>query len=218
MWIISLGKGFCLGFAAYIMGFSMDVSISQSSFLSMMKEISTQSIHAYYTIQMNLLVISPLVYMVNDKYLIDHKTSSINYRHGVMLLLIHHIGYYIVHRSMHQIEMLRKYHDYHHEFVKHLCPSIGNAVSHSEFLFAYILPFIIGAYLIRPNEITFILPIGFISLFNNIIHCKELRYLPWLPFFVSPNMHIKHHEIRNKHFSAPILILDYLIENNEERD
>ena len=218
MWIVSLGKGFCLGFAAYLVGFVMDLTISQSSFLSMMKEIPKQTIEAYKTIQTNLLLISPVVYMVNDQYLINHETSSVNYTHVVMLLLIHHIGYYVVHRSMHQIKMLRKYHDYHHEFVKHLCPSIGNAVSFPEFTLAYILPFITGAYLITPNEITFIIPIGFISVFNNIIHCKELRDLPWSPFLVSPNMHIKHHEIRNKHFSAPILNLDYLIENNEERD
>ena len=212
MWYNSLGKGFFLGFFAYLLGFIMDTTISNSSFLKIMEKTPKLMIEAYQKIQINLLVISPVIYMVNDHFLINHENNLINYRHVSSLLLIHHIGYYLIHKSMHQIRFLRCYHDFHHLFNKVLCPSIGNAVSHTEFLFAYVLPFVMGGYIIKPNEITFVIPIGLISVFNNIIHCNELRNVPWLPFLVSPDMHIKHHEIRDKHFSAPILNLDYFIE------
>ena len=212
MWYNSLGKGFCLGFLAYLLGFIMDTTISNGSFLKIMESTPKLMIKAYQKIQLNLLVISPIVYMINDQYLINHKEENVNFKKVCALLLIHHIGYYLIHKSMHQIRFLRCYHDFHHLFNKVLCPSIGNAVSIPEFLLAYIFPFISGAILVRPNEITFVIPIGLISVFNNIIHCNELRNLPWLPFLVSPDMHIKHHEIRDKHFSAPILNLDYFIE------
>lgn len=212
MWAFSLGKGFCLGFLAYFLGFLMDTTVSCKSFLELMEKTPKLMIDAYQKIQINLLVISPFIYMVNDQFLINHESNLINCRHAGALLLIHHIGYYIVHKSMHQINYLRGYHDFHHKFDKHLCPSIGNAVSHTEFLFAYVLPFVMGGYIIKPNEITFIVPIGLISIFNNLIHCKELKNVPWLPLFVSPAMHIKHHEVRDKHYSAPILDLDYFLE------
>ena len=76
---------------------------------------------------------------------------------------------------MHTIVYLRKYHDFHHKFDKYIIPSIGNAVSTEEYLIAYVSPFVIGAYLFHPNEISFVIPIGLISVFNNIIHCSELR-------------------------------------------
>ena len=51
-------------------------------------------------------------------------------------------------------------HSFHHQYDKILLPSIGNAVRTMEFISAYLLPFIIAAYLLRPNEISFIIPIG----------------------------------------------------------
>ena len=45
-----------------------------------------------------------------------------------------------------------------------------NAVSMTEYNIAYVLPFIIGAILTKPNELTFKLAIGIISFLNSLVH------------------------------------------------
>ena len=212
MWIISLGKGFCLGFFAYFLGFLMDLTISQKSMLLILEKTPKLFIEGYKKCQFNLMLLSPIVYSFTDQYLLTHENNIINISKVIYLTLIHHFGYYAVHKSMHKIDTLRKFHDFHHKFDKILCPSIGNAVSTVEFTAAYVCPFICGAILVKPNEITFVIPIALISVFNNLIHCRELKNVPWPAFLVSPKQHLEHHEVRSKHFSAPILNLDYFLE------
>ena len=107
----------------------------------------------------------------------------------------------------------QKYHKFHHEFDHLLMPSIGNAVSIPEYLSAYVAPFIMGAYILRPNETTFASSIGLIAFMNLIIHCQEMEHVPWLSFFVSPKNHIEHHKVRLKHYAAPTINVDYLLEH-----
>lgn len=213
MWLISLLKGFCLSSFTYYLGMYMDVFISKNSFHEMIKEIPDLYKEATTKIQQNLLILSPLIYSIVDQTLLDHSSSTIQPVKTICILLTHSVGYYIVHKSMHNIVYLRKYHNFHHKFDKHIIPSIGNAVSTEEYLIAYICPFVIGAYLFHPNEISFVIPIGLISVFNNIIHCSELRGFIWPVYFVSPDQHIEHHEVRMKHYSAPIINLDYFLED-----
>ena len=212
MWFGSLIKGFVLAGVSYGIGMIMDISISRNAWYEMIKEIPELYTSAITKIQQNMLIISPLIYSVIDQTLIDHSTSTVQPIKTTSILLIHSFGYYIIHKSMHTISILRHYHEFHHKFDKYMIPSIGNAVSTEEFLLAYISPFIVGAYILRPNEISFVIPIGLISIFNNIIHCKELRGIKWCKYFVSPDQHIEHHETRMKHYSAPILNLDYYLE------
>mgnify|MGYP001585118377 CR=1 FL=1 len=209
----SLIKGFVLAGFSYSIGMIMDITISRNSWCEMIEEIPELYNSAIRKIQQNMLVISPLLYCVVDQTLIDHTTSTIQPIKTICIFLTHSVGYYIVHKSMHTIGNLRKYHEFHHRFDKHMIPSIGNAVSTEEFLFAYVSPFIIGAYFFRPNEISFVIPIGLVSVFNNIIHCKELRGLQWPEYLVSPDQHIEHHETRTKHYSAPVLNIDYFLED-----
>ncbi len=213
MWI-SLIKGYCLGSIAYIIGFIMDITISRKSFNEIITNIPILYQNAQRKIQYNLLIATPITYSVIDTYLLNHTNNEIEINIIITILSIHGIGYYCAHKAMHQIQCLRKYHNFHHNFDKYIIPSIGNAVSIEEFLIAYVLPFIIGAYLMTPNEINFVIPVSLISVFNNIIHCKELEKIPWLVYFVSPKQHIIHHEIRDKHYAAPILNIDYFVEND----
>ena len=213
MWYYSLIKGFMLGYMSYIIGVHMDNTIALDSLKNVMSHYPSKLIFkAYNTITFNMLFISPVVYTMIDNYILKHDNYYIYLDKVLLLLLIRHFGCYIMHRTMHKIQFLKKYHDFHHEFDKHLIPSLGNAVSTTEFLTAYISPFIIGAIIVKPNEITFVIPIILISIFNNIIHCKELEHIKWPKYLVSPAQHIKHHEIRDKHYAAPILNLDYFCE------
>ena len=211
--LVSFLKGLCLGSVAYTIGFIMDITISKKSFNQIVANIPLLYQQALNKIQTNMLIISPVMYAVIDRFLLDHTNNEIKITTIVTILSIHGVGYYFVHKAMHQIHSLRKYHNFHHKFDKYMMPSIGNAVSTEEFLLAYISPFVVGAYLLRPNEINFVIPIALISVFNNIIHCKELEGVPWSVYFVSPEQHIIHHEIRDKHYAAPIFNIDYFVEN-----
>ena len=216
--MFALLKGFVLGMSAYMIGMLMDFTISIRSMREILSNTPELFARAVDKIQMNLLVISPVIYALTDIYLLDKTTTSFDGYKAMGILFIHHTGYYLTHMAMHHISILRQLHEFHHQFETFIIPSIGNAVSTGEFFIAYITPFIVGAVCLRPNEITFIVPIGAISIFNNIIHCKELRYVKWNPFLVSPNQHLEHHEHRaKKHFAAPIINIDYLMKQSHNK-
>ena len=208
----SILKGLFLGFSAYAVGKCMDMFISVTSLIEVERNIPILYSLGKKKIKENLLIISPIVYSFVDKYLLDHYTKFIDIKKVVLLLLVHHIGYYVMHKVMHKVSSFKCFHLLHHEFDFYMVPSIGNAVSNEEFLMAYVSPFVIGAYLLKPNEVTFIIPIMIISVFNNVIHCKEFEHIRWSKYLVSPAQHLEHHKIRNKHYSAPLLNLDYFLE------
>lgn len=209
--IISIGKGLLLGSSIAMLSFFLDISFSKKSFIKLCNESSEKYIQAVEAVQRNMMVISPLVYGVIDQSFIDHNSMTFQYNNIVSVLGIHSLGYYVVHSAMHKFKKLYTIHSFHHQYDKILLPSIGNAVSTMEFISAYLLPFILAAYFLRPNEISFIIPIGIIGLLNIVIHCKELEDLPWAAIFVSPKNHIEHHEVRTKHYAAPTINWDYIV-------
>lgn len=209
--IISIGKGLLLGSSIAMLSFFLDISFSKKSFIKLCNESSEKYIQAVEAVQRNMMVISPLVYGVIDQSFIDHNSMTFQYNNIVSVLGIHSVGYYVVHTAMHKFKKLYTIHSFHHQYDKILLPSIGNAVSTMEFISAYLLPFIVAAYFLRPNEISFIIPIGIIGLLNIVIHCKELEELPWAAIFVSPKNHIEHHEVRTKHYAAPTINWDYIV-------
>ena len=113
---------------------------------------------------------------------------------------------------MHRNMNLKKIHEFHHEFDEIVIPSIGNAVTSSEFIIAYLMPFVLSAFLFHPTQITFIAAVGTVSMFNIGIHTYEFKDLRWIPGFVSPQQHIVHHTEKTSNFSAPMLNLDLVNE------
>ncbi len=210
--IFSFIKGFALGSFITVLSFYMDLTYSFKSYKQMIndKKYDLLYLKAISTVRTNLMIISPFVYAIIDTTLLTH-SYNIQYRKILGILAVHSIGYYTVHSAMHKIPFLYRFHKFHHKFDKMLLPSIGNAVSKTEFIVAYITPFIIGAYIFKPNEISFVIPISIIGLLNIAIHCKELENANWPKWLVSPKNHIEHHEIRTKHFAAPTLNIDYFV-------
>ena len=166
-----------------------------------------------YAVRKNMLVVGPLTYAVVDQILLS-PGHVIQWFNVISMLTIHSVGYYGVHYAMHKAPFLQPIHEFHHRFEKTLVPSIGNAVSMEEFILAYMAPFVFGAYLLRPNEISFIIPIKVIALLNLLIHCQEAEQLSFVKWWVSPKNHIDHHRYRYKHYAAPTLNWDYFIENS----
>lgn len=209
MFLNSYVNGLTLGSFVYILGRCLDMTLSAESYLKLMAENGELLNDGLKASRKNLLGIGPVIYSVVDVMCVNH-TLYFSLMQMSNIIIIHSIGYYIVHFAMHQSKNLKKYHNFHHKFDTMIIPSIGNAVSTEEFCSAYMLPFIVGATLVGPSSSSFVGGVGLISVFNLIIHCKELEHVKFLEIFVSPKKHILHHKTQLKHYSAPILDLEYL--------
>tara|TARA_B100001093_G_scaffold80126_1_gene71534 strand:+ start:29245 stop:29889 length:645 start_codon:yes stop_codon:yes gene_type:complete len=210
--LFSFLKGAALGSFITFLGFFFDMTFSRKSYKKLLDKSEELLDRAIPAIKFNLMIIGPTVYGFVDYFFLEHN-YNIQPVNILGVLGIHSVGYYISHYAMHKSTYLYNLHKFHHEFDKVLIPSIGNAVSKGEFVIAYVTPFVISAYFLRPSEASFLIPVGIISIMNLVIHCKEFENVKWSKLFVSPKNHIMHHEIRNKHFSAPTINIDYLLEN-----
>lgn len=129
----------------------------------------------------------------------------------VEIVAIHSIIYGFVHRCMHRITALRPIHRFHHLFTKYgknekdnpVMPSSANAVSASEFVIAYLSPFMIATLLLRPHVQSLTASITIVSAFNLLVHSEHLKYHSWVPAFVTPGEHLEHHEKRSHKYYAP---------------
>lgn len=215
-------EGLRLGMYTLMLSTILDNTLCQNETTNLIKEKSElyfQGLHANYK---NLLGLAPIYYIIVYNYFLDLNklqgditTNIIDFTIDYFaLVFIHNIGYYGMHVVMHKIYELKFIHDFHHLY-KETIPSTGNAVSIYEFNFAYILPFVGGAYLIHPSLYAMNASIMTISLLNIFIHTpafKNINYPKWL---VSPAQHMKHHETYSNTYSAPLLNIDYFLTKNE---
>ena len=163
----------------------------------------------------NLVLIAPIFYVVNNTYFIDQTVYYFQPLNAITILLGHNIFYYLAHMAMHKVSFIRFIHEFHHQFEKNLLPSIGNAVSEYEFLFAYLLPFVLMCNYLQPSQITLDFSIAVIAGLNMFIHSDLLYNLPYSRYFVSPKNHIDHHKVQYKHYAAPLVNIDNLLTSNK---
>lgn len=180
IWGWSLFKGLVLGGTLSLFGYVLDYTISSESQERIVKEKTEHFVQAHKYIVKNLMVISPTIYMIVDNLLLNHSPVFYSYQY-IGLLLTQNIGYFFVHREMHRNRKLYRFHQFHHYFDNIVTPSIGNAVSHTDFCMAYICPFVFGAFLLRPTEITYLASIGTVGIGNLFIHTYELNNVGWIP-------------------------------------
>ena len=211
----SFMRGIILGSSVWVVSYVADNTISFESTKKIKRENHELYLDAMGALITNMIIISPIVYSLNDLFLINHQISpwSVDISKVGSILLIQNIGYYVVHRSFHEIPSLYTYHKFHHKFDKVLVPSLGNAVSSEEYIMAYLFPFILGSYLTHPSELTFVIPILITVILNMMIHCQELNDLIYPFFLVSPQNHFEHHQVRNKHYAAPLINIDSLVQS-----
>lgn len=202
--------GLFLGGGVCVVSLLIDVTLCRSTFLELINNNSKKYIDGIKANITNMICVGPITYSVVSGIFINNNTTYIQFGNLTCLLLIHNGLYYIFHYLMHK-PILYSIHKFHHTYDNILLPSLGNAVSKEEFLLAYMSPFIIGAKLLNPNEITFITAISIIASLNMVIHTKELENVYWLKYLVSPNQHLEHHRIKDKHYAAPLLNIDYLL-------
>lgn len=158
----------------------------------------------------NLLFLGPFVYQrIHCNSVIQGKCRKI--LDFFKITIIHSGMYMIVHRLMHKIKALRGMHSAHHKYKKEVVPSIANAVSPSEFLCAYMMPFMLAAHIVKPSETALIMSASFVSVFNLLVHSHLKIKLP--VFMVQPSDHLEHHLTRKPVYSAPTIHWERLFDH-----
>jgi hypothetical protein len=208
--IYSLLQGLQLGGITMLLSSIIDNTISQKETIDLIKKdckLYIEGLHANY---INLLIVGPIYYVIVYNCFLDNNKLGFILGDYLQLVFIHNLFYYIAHFSMHKVFFMKFIHDFHHRF-KETIPSTGNAVSMSEFNFAYVIPFVIGCLWVVPNNITLKMSVGTISLLNTFIHTPNFKHIPYSMYLVSPSNHLKHHENRSGTYSAPLLNIDYFM-------
>ena len=105
-------------------------------------------------------------------------------------------------------------HRFHHRFNAHVAPSTANAVSLAEYSIAYMLPFIAGSMVLRPDRYSMFIAVGIISFNNLLVHTPFLadlsaKYVPW--WGVSTADHLEHHKRLTTNYAAPTFSVDRLL-------
>ena len=68
-------------------------------------------------------------------------------------------------------------HRFHHAFAKHVTPSSANAVSVVEYVYAYMLPFVVGCAVCAPDERALLAAVAVVSVNNLLIHTPRLEVI-----------------------------------------
>jgi len=129
---------------------------------------------------------------------------------SVGVVAVHAVGYYSAHRMLHTRRLYR-FHELHHRFHSIVVPMAANCVSTVEYLVAYMLPFVVGAWLLRPTVAALALAAAWVSVCNLLVHAP-VCHAPakkWVPkYFVGTHDHLFHHSHRTTKFAAPTLNVD----------
>ncbi len=151
----------------------------------------------------NLLFLGPMFYSLVTPLLSLKKKLLKNILDIFGLVTIHSAIYSIVHRLMHKVTAFRPIHKHHHKYKETVLPSNANAVSSNEFIFAYMMPFVIGCSIINPTSYSLSVATLIVSGFNICIHSNSLAHHKWFKWFVTPSEHLYHHETKSSTYSAP---------------
>jgi len=144
------------------------------------------------------------------------------------IVLTHAVAYYSVHRAMHTVPGMYRYHKFHHQFNNPRCIPVmaANAVSVVEYLLAYAFPFALAAMLFHPTEREIKIAVYVVSVSNLLIHTPALeraaaagtattsttsRRFFFGPWFVTASSHGQHHRQLAVNYAAPIVNIDWFL-------
>lgn len=189
--------------------------LSISTVLGMLRKQPSLYLSAWLTSLRNNLVFGPVTAFVAFRILCtdEELDEAARWRRAISVVLIHSVCYYTAHRAMHT-KALYWAHKYHHKFNEFVPPSSANAVSIAEYGIAYMLPFIIGAGIVRPDVKSMYTAVGIVSLTNLLIHTPPLEAVAAavLPgFVVGTHGHIEHHQKLTTNYAAPTVNIDWFL-------
>ncbi|GKZ00947.1 hypothetical protein MPSEU_001046200 [Mayamaea pseudoterrestris] len=131
----------------------------------------------------------------------------------LIIIILHSIGYYQLHKAMHTRPGWYKFHAFHHRYKEFIPPSASNAVSPVDYVASYLLPFFPGTALTRPTTLELQTAINIVSVLSLLDHTPAMErlgdYLEPL-CFVSARSHRVHHTAVTRNYAAPIWNLDWI--------
>lgn len=202
-----------LSIYTFLISIILDFTICLPTTIKYMKnktDLYVENIHANLK---NLFLLSPFYYFLAYYFLLDTSSNYFSILNTSFLLLTQNLFYHYAHKYMHTIIKIRWMHDFHHQYIE-TTPTIGNAVSAAEYQIAYVLPFLIGSFIVNPSPIDLQVTVLIISTLNMFIHSQELKQIKYISYLVSPKKHINHHETRSGTYSAPLFDLDKILKIN----
>lgn len=202
--------GLHLGSYTYLFSNILDYTLNKEDTLVILKQNPQLYVASTIANFKNLIGLSPVYYIFADNLILQDKSIHFQFVKLLGMLLIHNITFYLIHKCFHDYKSLYHIHKFHHKFVKPV-PSNGNAVSITEYNVAYVIPFILGAILTKPNELTFKLAIGIISCLNSLVHSGKLKDIHLPSLLVTPKDHLTHHEKLDTKYASPILNVDNIV-------
>ena len=118
----------------------------------------------------------------------------------LVILVVHSVGYYYAHRTMHTRPGWYKFHAFHHRFKEFIPPSSANAVGPVEYILAYIVPFFLGTVLVRPYSAELQAGVSIVSACNLLVHTPAMEAAG----------RKRHHNVLTTNYSAPTWNLDWM--------
>ena len=164
---------------------------------------------------LNNMVLGPLIWYVAVDLLCRPPLPAFECAwKTVGLLGVHSLRYYMGHAAMHRPELYWA-HKLHHKFHCNVTPVAANCVTITEYLIAYMLPFVVGIFFFRPDRLALLRAVSLISMNNILIHTPALsepasKFLPWL--FVGTHDHLEHHARLTTKYAAPTISIDRIVE------
>jgi sterol desaturase/sphingolipid hydroxylase (fatty acid hydroxylase superfamily) len=203
-------KGILLGVSIFFFSILLDIFLCPIDIKKLLNNNYDLLMEGYSLSFINLCIITPLLYNNIVPFFVDYKNTTFSLGHFFLMVLFQNIGYYLAHFHMHN--GLYWIHKFHHKYNDIVIPSSAFSVSIYEFLYAYILPLLFGAFIIYPSDTSFLCSVGLISLSNIIIHTPILKFVKFPKLLVSTSDHLNHHKHQHKNYAAPILALDRFVE------
>jgi len=186
------------------------------------KEINTKSYGKenykkalYLNLENKLIIAPPIYFMATFLFSESEVGILLEMLQFLAILLVQSIGYFMAHRWMHYPQNYW-IHEFHHRFSREVTPVVANAVSRYEYLYAYILPLLMGIIVTTPTQRAANMSISGVSVGNLLIHFEKVENLSikFVPdYFVSTFFHLEHHRKHTRNFSAPILNIDKIFCN-----
>jgi len=104
-------EGFDIGIVSVLLGIIMDTTISRKSLLKFWENDKNLVISCYKTVFLNMLLLGPIIYKIAKELIIKNDINNhFAIKEFVPLVIIHNIGYYVLHYIMHKNNSFRKWH------------------------------------------------------------------------------------------------------------
>jgi hypothetical protein len=161
----------------------------------------------------NNLVLGPITYYLTIEYICRSGPLTLAQQMQSVfgIVLIEGVLFYLVHKAFHEIKGLYWMHRYHHRFNTIVLPSSSNAVSIAEYMFAYMIPIVVGVIVMGADEVSTFLGAAIIAVTNLLIHTPQLEDYVWFWAFVSTHDHLEHHRKLRGNYGAPVFHVDRIV-------